>query len=286
MGQKDLEEKLLEDYDDVFSDIINVLLFHGKQMVVPEALENTTVHSQYKADDSTVHEQERDVFKYWKGYNIHLAALGIENQTQEEKYMPVRVIGYDGAAYRKQYLKKKDPIAPVITLVLYFGTEKKWSTPCSLKELLNIPEGLEEYVNDYKIHVFNIAWLDEVTMSKFTSDFGIVANFFVNKRKDKNYIPSDSREIIHVDEVLKLLSIMTKDNRYEQILSQEPEVHNMCEVAERLENKGRAEERAIGLSALVKTLKPFLPTFQDLVQAVRNNDVYKEVSEDEIRKYY
>ena len=33
MAEKDLSEKLLEEYDDVFADIVNVLLFHGKREV-------------------------------------------------------------------------------------------------------------------------------------------------------------------------------------------------------------------------------------------------------------
>ena len=64
MGQMDLSEKILADYNDVFADIINVLVFKGKERVKPEDLENATVHSQYKADDATLHEEERDVSKY------------------------------------------------------------------------------------------------------------------------------------------------------------------------------------------------------------------------------
>ena len=66
MGEKDITEKILEDYNDVFADIINGLLFQGEQRVLPEALENISVHSQYKADDEKMHELERDVAKYWK----------------------------------------------------------------------------------------------------------------------------------------------------------------------------------------------------------------------------
>ena len=33
MGQKDSSEKLLEDYSDVFADIVNVLLFHGERKI-------------------------------------------------------------------------------------------------------------------------------------------------------------------------------------------------------------------------------------------------------------
>ena len=54
MGQKDITEKLLEDYNDVFADIINGLIFKGEQRILPESLENAKVHSQYKAEDGKV----------------------------------------------------------------------------------------------------------------------------------------------------------------------------------------------------------------------------------------
>ena len=102
MGQKDITEKLLEDYNDVFADIINGLIFKGEQRILPESLENAKVHSQYKAEDGKVHELERDVIKYWKEKKVELAICGIENQSNVKKYMPFRIIGYDGAAYRSQ----------------------------------------------------------------------------------------------------------------------------------------------------------------------------------------
>ena len=49
MGQKDAAEKILEDYQDVFADILNVLVFQGKQVVKPEELCETKVLSHYKA---------------------------------------------------------------------------------------------------------------------------------------------------------------------------------------------------------------------------------------------
>ena len=65
--------------------------------------------------------------------------------------------------------------------------------------------------------IFEIAWLSEAEIDRFHSDFKVVANFFVQKRKNKNYIPDDPTEIRHVDEVLKLLKVMTGDRRYEEI---------------------------------------------------------------------
>ena len=45
MGQKDITEKVLEDYNDVFADIINGLLFDGVQEIKPEAfMESQTAY--------------------------------------------------------------------------------------------------------------------------------------------------------------------------------------------------------------------------------------------------
>ncbi len=97
----------MEDYNDVFADIINGLLFGGEQEIKPEDLENTTVHAQYKAEDDKVHELERDIAKYWKDEKVELAICGIENQSIVEKNMPFRIIGYDGSAYRNQLQQER-----------------------------------------------------------------------------------------------------------------------------------------------------------------------------------
>ncbi len=238
MGQKDITEKLLEDYNDVFADIINGLIFNGEQRILPESLENIQVHSQYKAEDGKVHELERDVAKYWKDKKVELAICGIENQSSVEKNMPFRIIGYDGASYRSQLLEKRKEILPVMTIVLYFGTNRHWYGKKNIKGLMKIPEELNDYINDYEMKVFEIAWLTEAEINRFHSDFKIVANFFVQKRKNKNYIPDDPTEIRHVDEVLKLLQVMTGDERYQMIFNRKKGVHSMCDVAERLEKMG------------------------------------------------
>ena len=238
MGQKDITEKLLEDYNDVFADIINGLIFNGEQRILPESLENTQVHSQYKAEDGKVHELERDVAKYWKDKKVELAICGIENQSSVEKNMPFRIVGYDGASYRSQLLEERKEILPVMTIVLYFGTNRHWYGKKNIKGLMKIPEELNDYINDYEMKVFEIAWLTEAEIDRFHSDFKIVANFFVQKRKNKNYIPDDPTEIRHVDEVLKLLQVMTSDERYQMIFNRKKGVHSMCDVAERLEKIG------------------------------------------------
>ena len=44
------------------------------------------------------------------------------------------------------------------------------------------------------------------------------ARFFVEKRKDPDYIPNDPMEIEHVDKFLKLMAVLTGDNRYVDIV--------------------------------------------------------------------
>lgn len=243
MGKADLTEKILEDYNDVFADIVNVLLFKGEERVIPDLLTNSRVHSQYKDFRDKLHEQERDVLKFWNGGSMRNAVIGIENQTRPEKQMPLRISGYEGASYREQLGNSK--LYPVVTLILYFGTERRWNYRGALKEIIEIPEYMDEYVNNVKVNVFEIAWLPEETISKFTSDFKVVAKFFSEKRKNKYYEPDDRTTIQHVDAVLKLLLAMTHDKRYEKVLStvDGKEVRNMCEVAERLEARGREEGR-------------------------------------------
>ena len=235
MNEKDTTEKLLEDYNDVFADIVNTLIFDGKERIKADSLEDNKTSSAYKAEDGKLHEMERDVSKYWKEGKTNLLVVGIENQTKAEKLMPARIIGYDGASYRSQLLKStgrssKKKLTPVVTIVLYFGLTR-WNQPKNLKGILDIPTGLEDFVSDYKINVFEIAFLPEETVNRFKSDFRLVAKYFTNIRKNPYYIPEDENEIKHVDAVLKFLSIMSgSEKALEKFMSiGEREVKNMSD---------------------------------------------------------
>ena len=277
MGEKDITEKILEDHNDVFADNINGLIFAGEQRILPESLENTAVHSQYKADDEKVHELERDVAKYWKDQDVQLAICGIENQSSVEKYMPFRIIGYDGTAYRSQLQDKRKEILPVMTIVLYFGTEHRWYGKRNIKGLMKIPEGLDDYINDYKMQVFEVAWLTEEQISRFRSDFKIVANFFVQKRKNKDYIPDDPTEIKHIDEVLKLLQVMTGDEHYKEVIRKKKGVRSMCDVAERLEKMGIAKGIEIGKSEGI--IEGKMQVYKNLLERGFSEKEAKEITE-------
>jgi len=80
-------------------------------------------------------------------------------------------MGYDYGTYKKQYdrnaakykkhsgmekdeylsrMKRTDKFTPVITVVIYYG-EKPWDGALSLHGMLDIPEGMRKFVNDYKM---------------------------------------------------------------------------------------------------------------------------------------
>lgn len=248
MGEKDIAEKILESYNDVFSDIVNVLLFNGKEVLVPDELEDQAPRSYYKADGK-IREIERDVAKRWKKGNIRIACVGFENQTNPDSDMPLRVLGYDGAEYRAQLLSDRsgNNRYPVVTLVLYFGYDKHWDQPLSLKERLDIPPEFEPYVNDYKVNLFEIAYLTHEQVKLFQSDFQVVADYFVQKREKDDYTP-EPRDLKHIQETLQLLSVMSNDQRFEEAYNNDAEggIRNMCDVLDRIELKGRQEGRIEG----------------------------------------
>ena len=240
MQEKDITQKMLEQFNDVFSDIVNVLLFDGKDVVDENSLIDTPTKSMMKIDGK-VHSQDRDVAKYWQNSRINIALFGFENQTAPDKLMPLRVISYDGIEYGRQTKKRYryKTKYPVITLVLYLGYKKRWNYPISILDIVKVDERLRPFVNDYKINLFEIAYLDEEKISLFKSDFKILVDYLHQIRTNNSYNPKDYI-IKHIDELLTLMSVMTGDKRFEDSINEanEKEARYMCEVLDIIENRG------------------------------------------------
>lgn len=216
-------------------------------------LEQGRERSVYQGEKA-LREQERDTSKYWRKNNIRIVYIGFENETEAEDGMPLRVIGYDGAAYRDQIAygldergrrRKLQDRYPVVTLVLYFGYKKHWDKARTLYEALgeNMDRDLEPFVNDYKINLFEVAWLTDEQAAGFKSDFRIVADYFIQMRKYGNYSGSVV-DVKHMREVLQLLSVLTDDSRFMEITASAEKgdrLKNMSEVLDRIENRGREQ---------------------------------------------
>ena len=285
MNGKDITQKMLERYNDVFADIVNVLLFNGKRIVDEDALIDTPADSALKIDGE-IHSQDRDVAKYWKNSQINIALFGLENQTVPDKLMPMRVIGYDGAEYKKQVLeenryKKK---YPVITLVLYMGYEKNWKYSNSLLDLLEVDENLKPYVNDYKINIFEIAFLNREKINLFKSDFRMLADYLYQMRTTNTY-RGDESNVKHVDEILMLMSAMSGFKNVENIIkvAHERKVRNMKGFFELAEEKGLELGREEGAD-MVSELNIILAREGNLEEIIKANT--DKVYRNELLKKY
>ena len=148
-----------------------------------------------------------------------------------------------------------------------------------------MPQGLEPYVNDYRINLFEIAYLSDEQVASFRSDFRIVADYFVQMRKNNNYVPS--KDIItHVHELLQFMSVMTQDNRFEGAYHEdmvEGGNATMCEFLDRIVQEGmeRGIEKGIEKGAArVNVLTGILLSagrIEDLKRAVSDSAYQEEL---------
>ena len=267
MAAKDIAEKLLEEHNDVFADIFNVLLFE-KDFVKPEELSDAPTEFHYwTKDQKGCRELRRDVAKLLRKNGKPVAILCIENQTCVDKTMPFRTQEYNSATYMMQIKNKKEIPLPVITIVLYFG-KRKWKKPFDIKEAISkdhdIPEEIMKQIPSYEMNLVEVAFLPKDIRKNFTSDFGIIADFLVEAKENADtYIPS-KKEILHLKELLYFMEVITDDSRfgtlfYELACKQKGAV-SMCELLDlywdKAKNAGNAEGRSEGrISMLVSYLQ-------------------------------
>ena len=115
-----------------------------------------------------------------------------------------------------------------------------------------------------KLNLYEIVYLSREQVRLFKSDFIIVADFFVQMRENGNYIPSPEK-IQHVQETLRLLNVMTKDERFEEAYNrvEKGKVQTMCDVLDKVEKRGfdkgvlfgEAKVEAVLLNAMIDLVR-------------------------------
>ena len=178
--QKLKPDTVLKNYwrnNEQFADLFNAVLFDGEQVIKPEELEDADTEESSILEHKEYAESiqaSRDNIKISKRSTVHgveYVLLGNESQQHIHYATPMRVMGYDYGIYKKQYdsnskkyktsdgmnedeylsgMKKTDKFIPVITVVIYYG-DKVWDGATTLHGMLDIPEKIVRYVNDYKI---------------------------------------------------------------------------------------------------------------------------------------
>ena len=305
MGEKDILEKKLLMFNDVFADFVNGIMFDGKDVVKEDELVDLSGWSHYKGDDSKHRFQDRDVVKLWKKENVVISLIGIENQDIPDKNMVFRVLSYDGASYRTQLVEEESrkrkknsgiegelqDIFPVITFVIYYG-EEEWRHETTLHKRLNLDSELKHYVSDYSINLIDLKKLSEDDINKFKKDFKLIADYMVKGSKHK----ADRIDLNHPEEVSELILRLTGEELPFEVeceeggKNMEKFFEPMFERAEaRGEARGRAEGRAEGEArgrAEGKTEgESCLAKLISLLMSEGKNDKIKDVVENEVIRH-
>lgn len=269
---KDLSAKAITRCPDVFSDICNVNLFGGEQILRPEQLEPLPIDSVYKDGSGVLREHRRDVSMCHRDSGTDTEVVFcLENQSGVCRTMPVRDMGYLYSGYQDQIrrIRERDPaegvcryaegigkdqkLVPVISLVLYYGTGQ-WDGACSLYEMLRIPDGwkdrLEPLVCRHPVRIIPLASQSRETREKYQSDFRHIVDYLAYvKQKDyeklREYMRDPARILHHPEEYLDFMRAFTTDKRYGKIarsLSEKTKKEggiSMCIMLDMLEEEGR-----------------------------------------------
>lgn len=222
--EKDVVMKSLLEMNDVFSDIVNVNIFHGKPVLKADMLRAMPTEGHYtdlkwkdlqgakeqKEDgiQKKHHSLFRDVLKEVDDLDgCCFAVIGQESQTGISNTMPVRVMGYNYVEYKRQiqklmaenrgnnhsaYTKEihdNQKLCPVITIVLYFGLEE-WTKPLTLLDMLRLPDDNQtiwkELIGDYSIRLIPMRNQPEEIRNLYQSDYRLIAEYLAccNDKKE------------------------------------------------------------------------------------------------------
>lgn len=211
---------------DIFADVFNQFLYHGRQIVIPERLvelDTTEIAVPYGADYASVPEQRyRDVAKLLMAMTDGYAAyciLAAENEGKIHYAAPVKNCLYDAiqlahqvtaaaASHRKSKLAdknlsnkklsgdeflsgfwKEDRLLPVVTVVIYFGAEE-WDGPLSLREMYSdCSEEIRRYSMDYRVNLITPSGLSDSEIDEFQSNMREIMRY-IKYSKDKKKLHS------------------------------------------------------------------------------------------------
>lgn len=186
----------------------------------------------------------------------------------------LNVLLHDGSRHiREQYEGKAHGTCPVLELVLYWG-KRRWSSPRSMKRMFRkkgLPETTWKYIDDMRLHVWEMRYLPKEIRERFTSDMRIVVDYLA----EGNSYRSD-RKIVHKEALINMLRSLSGDVDFEEtkMFMKEMNIREgdelmACELFDQYIRKGKAEGRQEGLlSAAQNCMKELNLTVEEALKAV------------------
>ena len=256
---------ILKDFwrqNDRFADLFNAVVFQGKQVLKPEALQemDTDLSGIIRFKDyeeSLV--RTRDVVKKM-AFGVEFAVLGIESQMKTHYAMPLRTLLYDGMGYLKEYqeiahsrktgggmteaeflsgMRKEDRLHPIISIVVYYS-ENVWDGPMCLKDMIvEMPEEIERIFSDYKM---NLVQVRESEQYVFHNE-DVKTVFEISREIFKGNFDKINTEYKDREIKSELVTVIGKITDSVELMRQgnSKEVVSMCTALEKLKEQGREE---------------------------------------------
>lgn len=283
--EKDLQEKGYLCMPERFADLINVVVCGGRKILQPSDLTEMDSQTGYLRTSNgrgkrtpKSRPRYRDVIRK-AAFGINFMVIGIENQEEVHYLMPLRCMSYDVAEYERQAVvignrvkRRKDitsaeflsgftkdsRLHPCVTLVLYYG--ENWDGATNLHSILDftdIPEELQEKVNDYRIYVCEVRKFDktEVFQTDLKQVFDCIRyaddpdKLYELTTNDPVYQELDEETYDVIAEHIKTVELL-KTKEY----NGEGGKVNMCNAIAELIQRGRMEGLSQGIEQGVRAL--------------------------------
>lgn len=294
MGVQSTAAKNYMSRNDIFAQLVNYYVFHGREAVRPTDLGSVDASEVILLPDRTGGkrsvEKYRDILKqcvFKVAEETGYLFIGIENQTEVHYAMPVRTMLYDALNYAGQVskmadkhkgerdvmtgaeflsgLKKEDRLVPVITVIVYFG-QRPWDGPCSLHEMLcDSSQEILDCVGDYRLNLIDPHQMSEKDYCFLGDSLQYVMRFIAassSKAAMEKLLGDFKENYVHMErDAAELLSACTKTKLV--IEEENGEVVNMCkawddmqeECLERGKEEGKKEGREEGRRAACRQMK-------------------------------
>lgn len=308
MGTKDEYQFDYLDDNERFADQINGALFGGRQVVKPEELEPAEAQTVVTGKRGGTENIKTivDKVRLWKGKKLHI--LAVENQNYVDYRMVLRNMLSESVGYQKQWkrkkraheklqdlkdgdeylsgMKKDEKFAPIITLVVYFGTDGGWNGARCLHDLLDIDEELKEYVVNYRLNLYDCHEHDTFEEYKtglrqifetvrYVKDEEKLLKIMKENREAYSRIDSETRDMLEMVANIRIPEEC-------RVLETGKEGYNMCDVFERIKIKGYEEGIEKGIRVLIEAYQE-LGMSQDII-AEKCAEKY-DISNDIAKKY-
>ena len=262
--QQSKQDKILRGFFKVkahFADIINAMLFEGKDVIHADELllcdSDETIYFVYE-NRINVMERRRDILMHATVNGIPVY-IGLEIQSTINYFMPYRLLLYDTMTYHLQYKlidrDHREHFRPtgVMSTVLYSG-DRTWHQPHSLLDRILVPEPLKGLMNTWKGNIHDIKEINvELLRNEKVKSLVSAVQTIYRWNKDTSTI----RELVLSKEVAIVVAVMTNSEELViRIEKEEREEVDMCQVLEefKLESEMRGLKQG-KIQTIVNQLK-------------------------------